>query len=211
MVSPNHPFVHRVFHYFHHPFWVVKSPYFWFNIQMGCSTNHHRMRTPTRSGKLDPATKKTPEMPNSWYPVKVPTVFFVWAFSGSHESENPWIICMGFMYESHYGSHNFSGSMNDWKMYGKWVGNYTSPDGSYGLYLVDGIGLHVYYLQFSPFLSGGNNCTHFTSNKCNMGVIFWFKPTGMNLVASHPRWFVGFLKHQWILMMIFMEVPVKLP
>ena len=26
---PNHPFVHRVFHYFHHPFWGVKShPYF---------------------------------------------------------------------------------------------------------------------------------------------------------------------------------------
>ena len=23
MVPPNHPFVHRVFHYFHHPFWVV--------------------------------------------------------------------------------------------------------------------------------------------------------------------------------------------
>ena len=21
MVPPNHPFVHRVFHYFHHPFW----------------------------------------------------------------------------------------------------------------------------------------------------------------------------------------------
>ena len=26
---PNHPFVHRVFHYFHHPFWGVKHPYFW--------------------------------------------------------------------------------------------------------------------------------------------------------------------------------------
>ena len=25
---PNHPFVHRVFHYFHHPFWGF-SPYFW--------------------------------------------------------------------------------------------------------------------------------------------------------------------------------------
>ncbi len=24
---PNHPFVHRVFHYFHHPFWVF--PYVW--------------------------------------------------------------------------------------------------------------------------------------------------------------------------------------
>ncbi len=24
----------RVFHYFHHPFWVVKSPFFWINIQM---------------------------------------------------------------------------------------------------------------------------------------------------------------------------------
>ena len=23
MVPPNHPFVHRVFHYFHHPFWGV--------------------------------------------------------------------------------------------------------------------------------------------------------------------------------------------
>ena len=30
VVPPNHPFVHRVFHYFHHPFWgVFKSPYFW--------------------------------------------------------------------------------------------------------------------------------------------------------------------------------------
>ncbi len=25
----NHPFVHRVFHYFHHPFWGVKHPYIW--------------------------------------------------------------------------------------------------------------------------------------------------------------------------------------
>ena len=25
---PNHPFVHRVFHYFHHPFWGVKPPLF---------------------------------------------------------------------------------------------------------------------------------------------------------------------------------------
>ena len=35
---PNHPFVHRVWnHYFHHPFWGVKSPYFWFNtfFQLG--------------------------------------------------------------------------------------------------------------------------------------------------------------------------------
>ena len=28
MVPPNHPFVHRVFHYFHHPFWGF-YPYFW--------------------------------------------------------------------------------------------------------------------------------------------------------------------------------------
>ena len=28
MIPPNHPFVHRVFHYFHHPFWGVKSPIF---------------------------------------------------------------------------------------------------------------------------------------------------------------------------------------
>ena len=31
---PNHPFVHRVFHYFHHPFCGVKSPYFWFNTHV---------------------------------------------------------------------------------------------------------------------------------------------------------------------------------
>ena len=27
-VPPNHPFVHRVFHYFHHPFWGVNTPIF---------------------------------------------------------------------------------------------------------------------------------------------------------------------------------------
>ena len=32
-VPPNHPFVHRVFHYFHHPFWGF-SPYFWFNTHI---------------------------------------------------------------------------------------------------------------------------------------------------------------------------------
>ena len=31
--SPNHPFCHRVFHYFHHPFWVF-FPYFWFNTHL---------------------------------------------------------------------------------------------------------------------------------------------------------------------------------
>ena len=30
---PNHPFVHRVFHYFYHPFWGV-SPYFWVDIHI---------------------------------------------------------------------------------------------------------------------------------------------------------------------------------
>ena len=30
---PNHPFVHRVFHCFHHPFWGF-SPYIWFNTPM---------------------------------------------------------------------------------------------------------------------------------------------------------------------------------
>ena len=30
---PNHRFVHRVFHDFHHPFWG-KHPYFWFNTQL---------------------------------------------------------------------------------------------------------------------------------------------------------------------------------
>ncbi len=34
MVPPNHPLKNRVFHYFHHPFWGVKSLYFWFNIHM---------------------------------------------------------------------------------------------------------------------------------------------------------------------------------
>ena len=34
MVPPNHPFGHRVFHYFHHPFWGVYHPYFWFNIHI---------------------------------------------------------------------------------------------------------------------------------------------------------------------------------
>ena len=28
IVPPNHPFVHRVFHYFHHPFWGVNTPIF---------------------------------------------------------------------------------------------------------------------------------------------------------------------------------------
>ena len=32
---PNHPFVHRVWnHYFHHPFWVYCTPYFWFNTRV---------------------------------------------------------------------------------------------------------------------------------------------------------------------------------
>ena len=26
---PNHPWINRVFHYFHHPFWGGFSPYFW--------------------------------------------------------------------------------------------------------------------------------------------------------------------------------------
>ena len=30
VVPPNHPFVHRVFHYVHHPFWGFCT-YFWFN------------------------------------------------------------------------------------------------------------------------------------------------------------------------------------
>ena len=29
MVPPNHPMFNRVFHYFNHPFWGVKHPYFW--------------------------------------------------------------------------------------------------------------------------------------------------------------------------------------
>ena len=31
--TPNHPFVHRVFHDFHHPFWGF-SPYFWVDTQL---------------------------------------------------------------------------------------------------------------------------------------------------------------------------------
>ncbi len=33
MVPPNHPFVHRVLEplFINHPFWVVNSPYLWFN------------------------------------------------------------------------------------------------------------------------------------------------------------------------------------
>ena len=30
------PLKNRVFHYFHHPFWGVKSPYFWFNTHLSC-------------------------------------------------------------------------------------------------------------------------------------------------------------------------------
>ena len=33
IVPPNNPFVHRVFHYFHHPFWG-KTPYFWVDTHM---------------------------------------------------------------------------------------------------------------------------------------------------------------------------------
>ena len=40
MVPPNHPFVHRVFHYFHHPFWGVKYPYFWFNTHISRVLSH---------------------------------------------------------------------------------------------------------------------------------------------------------------------------
>ena len=38
--TQNHPFVHRVFHYFHHPFWGV-FPYFWFNTHIYIYTNLH--------------------------------------------------------------------------------------------------------------------------------------------------------------------------
>ena len=32
---PNHPLKNRVWnHYFHHPFWGVTTPYFWFNTHM---------------------------------------------------------------------------------------------------------------------------------------------------------------------------------
>ncbi len=34
MLPPNHPIVHRVFHYLSHPFWGVYHPYFWFNIHI---------------------------------------------------------------------------------------------------------------------------------------------------------------------------------
>ena len=34
-VPPNHPLNNRVFHHFHHPILVVKSPYFWFNTRNG--------------------------------------------------------------------------------------------------------------------------------------------------------------------------------
>ena len=47
MVPPNHPFVHRVFHYFHHPFWG-RTHYFWFNTQIG------------KLAKFKSLSKKTP-------------------------------------------------------------------------------------------------------------------------------------------------------
>ena len=34
MLPQNHPFVHRVFHYFHHPFWGGYHPYFWFSTHI---------------------------------------------------------------------------------------------------------------------------------------------------------------------------------
>ena len=45
---PNHPFVHRVFHYSHHPFWWF-SPYFWKHPygQKNIPGNFRIIRSPT--------------------------------------------------------------------------------------------------------------------------------------------------------------------
>ncbi len=42
VVPPNHPIVNRGFHYFHHPFWGVYHPYFWFNTHIIPETNSKR-------------------------------------------------------------------------------------------------------------------------------------------------------------------------
>ena len=41
VVPPNHQFVHRVFPYFHHPFWGT-HPYFWFNTLIGPIQKHEQ-------------------------------------------------------------------------------------------------------------------------------------------------------------------------
>ncbi len=44
--SSNHPFVHRVFHYFHHPFWVF-SPYFWIDTHIHTNCDQTELRPPS--------------------------------------------------------------------------------------------------------------------------------------------------------------------
>ena len=57
MVPPNHPFVHRVLHHFHHPFWGFSS-YFWVDIHLE-NINFLRRAARGKSGmcKLAPTCK----------------------------------------------------------------------------------------------------------------------------------------------------------
>ncbi len=55
---PNHPFVHRVFHYFHHPFWGVYHPYFWKHPSLGSLGDIHLSLSMGFIGFTLPKTEK---------------------------------------------------------------------------------------------------------------------------------------------------------
>ena len=61
---PNHPFVYRVFHYFHHPFWGEISPYFWKHLARcfpkdRCDFSFHFELGPIAiNNEFDSSTKK---------------------------------------------------------------------------------------------------------------------------------------------------------
>ena len=60
---PNHRFVHRVFHYFHHPFWGVYHPYFWTHPNGSFPSDMHPRCEISRLRdfkKLHPTIPKTP-------------------------------------------------------------------------------------------------------------------------------------------------------
>ena len=88
-IPANHPPFNRVFHYFHHPFWGVKSPYFWFNIHMktenlfaSLSFGENKNRTRFRSlGEYQPRANKKwgTDESGRWEPPKRQLDNWIWS------------------------------------------------------------------------------------------------------------------------------------